>query len=74
MNHKFKEFLQDVKWNNYKVLNLCAESGCIGISLALLDDRITVDLVDISSDALKVANVNIESHFAISGRVNTHTK
>ena len=70
MNHKFNEFLQDMKWSNYKVLDLCAGSGCIGISLALLDSRIRVDLVDMSSDALEVAKVNIESYFVIKDRVN----
>lgn len=62
MNHKFKEFLKQIQWSNYRVLDLCTGCGCIGISLALLDDRITVDLVDISQEALKVARVNIESH------------
>jgi ribosomal protein L3 glutamine methyltransferase len=70
MNHKFQEFLQDVKWSNYKVLDLCAGSGCIGISLALLDSRIRVDLVDMSSEALKIAKANIESYFVIKDRVN----
>jgi ribosomal protein L3 glutamine methyltransferase len=62
MNHKFREFLQDVKWSNQRVLDLCTGSGCIGVSLALLDERISVDLVDVSSEALMVAKVNIESH------------
>jgi ribosomal protein L3 glutamine methyltransferase len=71
MNHKFQEFLQDMRWSNYRVLDLCAGSGCIGISLALLDARITVDLVDLSSDALKVAEANIETYFVIKNRVST---
>jgi ribosomal protein L3 glutamine methyltransferase len=62
MSHKFKEFLQAVNWNNDRVLDLCTGSGCIGISLALLNGKISVDLVDVSADALKVAKINIESH------------
>lgn len=69
MNHKFKEFLQDMKWSNYRVMDLCTGSGCIGISLALFNEKITVDLVDISSDALEVAKVNIDAH-CVKDRVN----
>jgi ribosomal protein L3 glutamine methyltransferase len=70
MSHKFKEFLQDVKWSNHRVLDLCTGSGCIGISLALLEESISVDLVDVSSDALMVATINIESH-ELTDRVRT---
>lgn len=68
MNHKFKEFLQNIRWSNYRVLDLCTGTGCIGISMALLDKKITVDLVDISSAALEVAKVNIDSH-CVNNRV-----
>lgn len=70
MNHKFKEFLQEIKWNNYRVLDLCTGSGCVGISLALMEPRITVDLVDISLNALEVAKTNIGLFF-LQKRVNT---
>jgi len=70
MNHKFEEFLHGIRWSNYRVLDLCTGSGCIGITLALLDTRITVDLVDISSGALEVAKVNIDSYF-LKDRVHT---
>lgn len=43
---------------NYKVLDLGCGSGCIGITLAL-EYRIQVDLSDISANALKVAQANV---------------
>lgn len=62
MSYRFKDFLKQTHWQNYRVLDLCTGSGCIGISLALLAPNIAVDLVDISSEALKVANINIKKH------------
>lgn len=69
MNMRFQEFLNETHWENYRVLDLCTGSGCIGISLALLDPRITVDLVDLSPQALVVAKRNIELHH-LQDRVN----
>lgn len=46
----------------HRVLDLCAGSGCIGIAAAIHSPWIEVDLVDISQDALQVANKNIEKH------------
>ncbi len=62
MNTRFKDFLNMCAWQNYRVLDLCTGSGCIGISLALLNPNVTVDLVDISPEALEVANINIKKH------------
>ncbi len=62
MNTRFVDFLQSTHWENYRVLDLCTGSGCIGISLALLNPKITVDLADISSEALGVALVNIKKY------------
>jgi ribosomal protein L3 glutamine methyltransferase len=70
MNNKFQEFLNETQWENYRVLDLCTGSGCIGISLALLDPRISVDLVDISKEALKIAQKNIEMYY-LKDRVKT---
>jgi len=60
MSSQFTFFLEKVVWKNYRVLDLCAGSGCIGITLALLNPHIQVSLVDISSLALKVAQKNIQ--------------
>ncbi len=68
MNTRFQDFLDQMTWENYRVLDLCTGSGCIGISLALLKPALKVDLVDISPLALEVAQINIEK-FALSERV-----
>ncbi len=68
MNTRFEEFLARISWENHRVLDLCAGSGCIGISLALMNPRLQVDLADISAEALKVAEVNVE-RFSLSARV-----
>jgi ribosomal protein L3 glutamine methyltransferase len=59
MDTRFSQFLSQVTWDNYKVLDLCAGSGCIGISLALLNPQISVDLVDLCPQALEVAQYNV---------------
>jgi ribosomal protein L3 glutamine methyltransferase len=68
MNTRFQDFLNEMDWQNYRVLDLCTGSGCIGISLALMHPLIHVDLADISAQALAVAEKNIQK-YALSERV-----
>lgn len=68
MSSQFTNFLNEITFENYRVLDLCTGSGCIGISLALLNPKITVDLADISADALAVASVNI-ANYGLQNRV-----
>ncbi|MGB3835962.1 50S ribosomal protein L3 N(5)-glutamine methyltransferase [Castellaniella sp.] len=51
-----------------RVLDLCTGSGCLAILAAMAFDGATVDAVDLSADALAVAQANIALH-AMQGRV-----
>lgn len=54
---------------NPLVLDMCTGSGCIGIACALHLDAQQVDLVDISTSALKVAEENV-AIYGLEDRVN----
>jgi ribosomal protein L3 glutamine methyltransferase len=59
---------QFVPWVNpdevESILDLCTGSGCIGIACAYAFPGATVDLSDLSEEALEVANINIDKHDA----------
>ncbi|WP_028470933.1 50S ribosomal protein L3 N(5)-glutamine methyltransferase [Neptunomonas japonica] len=57
---EFSPFLREGRVE--RVLDLCTGSGCIGIACAYAFEEAQVDLIDISVEALVVAQKNIEQH------------
>lgn len=60
INDKFSRLLKGKTVKH--ILDLCTGSGCIAIACAYAFDEALVDAVDISPDALDVAQLNIEQH------------
>lgn len=70
------EFLEDglSPWiadtgNIHNALDLCTGSGCLAILMAHIFSEATIDAVDISSDALAVAKINV-SEYGLTQQIN----
>ncbi len=57
---RFEPWVEAEKVEN--ILDLCCGSGCIGIASAYAFDWAYVDMVDISPEAIEVAETNIHQH------------
>ncbi|MGI9274188.1 MAG: 50S ribosomal protein L3 N(5)-glutamine methyltransferase [Endozoicomonas sp.] len=60
INLEFQPWLEGVDVT--RALDLCCGSGCIGIATARAYPEATVDLLDVSEEALEVAGINIDRH------------
>jgi ribosomal protein L3 glutamine methyltransferase len=61
IRNDFSPWISDV-YSVMDVLDLCTGSGCIGIACTNVFENANVTLVDISDDAIDIANKNIVKH------------
>jgi ribosomal protein L3 glutamine methyltransferase len=61
IKNNFAPWLPNIE-NIQSILDLCCGSGCLGIAAAYQFNQASVDLIDISSKALDVAETNINMH------------
>lgn len=66
IQNRFAPWLSDTEPQS--ILDLCTGSGCIGIACAMTFDEADVDLIDLSTDALAVAEKNVRA-FGLNERV-----
>lgn len=57
-----RRFSDLIDFDPETILDLCTGSGCIGIASAYVFPDAEVDIVDVSTEALAVAEINIEMH------------
>lgn len=60
IEERFKPWVQPE--NVHHILDLCTGSGCIAVACAMAFPDAIVDAVDISADALDVAEINVERY------------
>jgi release factor glutamine methyltransferase len=59
-----------IEERHLKVLDLCTGSGCIAVSIAKHCKNASILAVDISPEALKICDTNVETH-KLEGRIKT---